>query len=291
MTEFASLLEIGDFYVEYAGSYLGEGEISLSFAPEFQEVRGDAMKPLQGKRVRALRLNVAAALGGAAPVMTLLDGGGDFTAARLDASLFTGGAALRLYPADRQGSPGYEFPRAYLSELRQRHSYLNAGGADVNFRIEADGDGRTYCSRLTPGALPQGLTIRPLPDAVELTRQVAAALAGPLAATVDQTLCRGRFAPGDAGSYGLFLDGCSEWSSRHPRRFDFTLIARFPLEDKDRIDAAMLAAADFLHGHNLSLSTIAIACCRISGLTFDSLSAQYGQYTADTRLNFSLIPA
>ncbi len=290
MSEFQTEWEVGDFLVEFAGVYLGEGAVVLQMAPSFLEVRQDALQILQARRVKGVALRVNADLTNAPSLFDVLQADTtDFTLATLAGSVFTSGGVLKLYPADPK-MRGYEFKRAFCRNSERRSgAYLETGDTVLSFDCEADAENGIYFSRLAAGARPGGLAERTMPDGAQLTRELIHVLAGPLNALADRTLCRGRFAPDPAGSYGLFLDACSDWEHHAPRRFEYTLIGRFPMEQKDLVDQRLSNAANLLHGMRPALPNLAPLACKVRRLAFDGHAAIFGRQETGSELNFSVL--
>jgi len=289
MTEFASNLEIGDFYVEYARTLLGEGDVSLQWLPIFQDVRQDRHHIPQARRVSGLTLKVTVTLGNLDRFLSVLLDGETLRAQSLDETLWNQGGELKLHPARSSDRKGFHFARAFPERADSGSAALAVNQSQLQFLIEPDPASGIYFTRFSGSTPPAGLAARRLPAVSALSRSLVKLLAAPLGATVDQTLFRGRFAPGNTGSYALFPREMTLWSAREMHRADFTLAARFPLDDQDRAEDALDAAAAFLHGQEITLPDIGPAACEVQKLTLGAVTSSGGRLVTDDVLHFRIL--
>ena len=290
MTEFASRLEIGDFYVEYAGTLLGQGEVTLQLSPGFLEIRRDCRHTPRGRSLTALTMRVTVELGNLDNLLDVLLPDRTLDLAALDNVRLTDGNELKLHPVRNGGRQGFLFPRAFWESAESRNRAMSTEQGELRFRIEPDRLSGICFSRLGGALRPAGLAERVLPDPVSVARNLVDMLAAPLDAVVDETLFRGCFAPDKStGSFGLFTEEVTLWSAREPRRMAFALKGRFPSDDKDAADRALVRAADFLHGHELTMPGIDIAGCQVQKLALATLVSDNGLLMTDDALFFQLL--
>ena len=289
MTEFASNLEIGDFYVEYARTLLGEGDVSLQWVPAFQEVRRDRHHIPQAHRVSGLTLKITVTLGNLDRYLSVLLDGETLRADSLDSSLWNQGGELNLYPVRAAGRKGFRFARAFPERAESGNAALAVNHSQLQFLIEPSSADGIYFTRFDSSERPVGLAARVLPSVSSLSRSLVQLLAAPLGATVDQTLFRGRFAPTGAPGYALFPKEMTLWSAREMHQADYVLAARFPLDDQDTAEDALAAAAAFLHGQEITLPGVGTAACEVRKLTLGAVASAGGRWMTDDELTFRIL--